>query len=88
MARQLNIKDVETIDLARKLAKASGRTITKTVKAALQKADAAREMDRAEFRRRVNEISRDFRVAMPADRHGKTSKEIMDEIYDEDGLPK
>lgn len=87
MATQLNIKDTETIELARKLAKATGRSITETVKSALRKADAAREADRAEFLRRAKEISDDFRAHMPADWHHKTSREIMDEIYDEDGLP-
>ena len=87
VATQLNIKDAETIGLARKLAKATGRSITETVKAALRKEDDAREAERVEFFRRVKQISDDFRAHMPADWHGKTSKEIMDEIYDEDGLP-
>lgn len=87
MATQLNIKDAETIDLARKLAKASGRSITETVKAALRKADDAREAERAEFLRRAKEISADFRAHMPPDWRHKTSREIMDEIYDDDGLP-
>lgn len=36
---------------------------------------------------RVREISAEFRANMPPEWHGKTSQEIMDAIYDDDGLP-
>jgi len=36
----------------------------------------------------VREIAREFRDSIPADMRGKTSKEWMDDIYDEDGLPR
>ncbi len=87
MASQLNIKDAETIAMARQLAKARNTTVTGVIKAALEREirerDAAREAKIAA----IMKIVEDFRRTMPEDWRGKTSKEIMDEIYDEHGLP-
>jgi len=88
MGAQLNIKDAETIRLARELAEATGQPITQAIRAALERELQRREEETQDYLTKVKEISREFRAAMPADWHGKTSKEIMDEIYDEDGLPK
>ncbi|MFS2111015.1 type II toxin-antitoxin system VapB family antitoxin [Sphingomonas sp. Sphisp140] len=88
MGAQLNIKDAETIRLARELAEATGQPITQAIRAALEHELQRREEETRGYLAKVKEISREFRAAMPADWHGKTSKEIMDEIYDEDGLPK
>ncbi|MCX8477261.1 MAG: type II toxin-antitoxin system VapB family antitoxin [Sphingomonas sp.] len=88
MGAQLNIKDAETVRLARELADATGQPVTKAIRQALERELQRREEEIQETIARVQEISREFRAHMPADWHGKTSKEIMDEIYDEDGLPK
>jgi antitoxin VapB len=88
MGAQLNIKDAETVRLARELADATGQPVTKAIRQALERELQRREEEIQETIARVKEISREFRANMPADWHGKTSKEIMDEIYDEDGLPK
>lgn len=85
---QLNIKDAETIRLARALAEQKGESVTATIKAALEREYREREERLQESLRRVREISAQFRAHMPPEWHGKTSKEIMDEIYDEDGLPR
>lgn len=87
MASQLNIKDPETIRLARELAKARGSTVTGVIKAALEREALEREAKIAESLAVVKEISAEFRRNMPPEWHGKTSKEIMDEIYDDNGLP-
>lgn len=87
MGVQLNIKDPETVRLARELAGRTGLSITQSVRAALQRDLDAREAEVQERIRRVIEIADNFRRHMPADWHGKTSKQIMDEIYDEHGLP-
>ncbi len=87
MGVQLNIKDAETVRLARSLADSTGRSVTETIREALQKAIAEREQ---EVERRMSEIREavaEFRKVMPEEWRGKTSKEIMDAIYDEDGLP-
>ena len=88
MGVQLNIKDAETVRLARELADSTGQPITTAIRIALEHEVQRREAEIQETLRRVKEISREFRANMPADWHGKTSKEIMDEMYDEDGLPK
>ena len=92
MGVQLNIKDTETVELARNLAEALGKSVTSTIREALeekaQRRAEARAAEIAENLAAVREISASFRANMPAEWHGKTSKEIMDEIYDEDGLPK
>ena len=88
MGAQLNIKDAETVRLARELADATGQPITQAIKQALERELARREEEIQVKLARVREISREFRANMPDEWRGKTSKEIMDEIYDEHGLPK
>jgi antitoxin VapB len=87
MATQLNIKDEATVRLARDLAKATGMSVTATIKAALQREMQERLAQRAEKIARINAIVAEFQQNLPPEWVGKTSKEIMDEIYDEDGLP-
>ena len=53
MGVQLNIKDAETIRLARELADSNGESVTATIKAALEREHAARE---AEVQRRIEDI--------------------------------
>lgn len=88
MGAQLNIKDPETIRLARELAEATGQPITQAIRAALERELQRREEEIQATIRRVNEIVAEFQHDMPEEWRGKTSKEIMDSIYDEDGLPK
>ena len=87
MASQLNIKDPETVRLARALAEAKGSSVTSAIKAALERETQAREAEIESKIAAIMKISEDFRRNMPEQWRGKTSKEIMDEIYDEDGLP-
>jgi len=87
MGVQLNIKDEETVKLARALADKLGKSVTTTIKDALTAEMARLAHEREAKIEAIMQISADFRKNMPADWHGKTSKEIMDEIYDEDGLP-
>lgn len=88
MGAQLNIKDAATVELARDLARQLGKSVTETIKEALEEKARKCEAEIEEKIAAVREISRQFRADMPPEWHGKTSKEIMDEIYDEDGLPK
>jgi antitoxin VapB len=87
MGVQLNIKDPETIRLARELSAAKGESITATIRQALEREQALREADVEARVARIKAVAAEFRRNMPPEWHGKTSKEIMDEIYDEHGLP-
>jgi antitoxin VapB len=83
----LNIKDDEVDRLARQLAKRTGETITDAVRTALkerlQRLPAARGAPLSE---RLMAIAR--RTAALPRLSDKTGKELMDELYDEDGLPR
>lgn len=87
MGAQLNIKDAETVRLARELADATGQPITKAIKQALERELERREAEIQETIARVNEITREFVASIPPEMRGKTSKEWMDALYDENGLP-
>ncbi len=88
----LNIKDRETEDLVRKLAARKGVSLTYAVKLATQ-----REIERDEAERRGGEHKKGFaawlmeigRETAPLMNDGRTSKEVMDALYDDQtGLPK
>ena len=81
----LSIKDEETDQLARELARRNGESVTTAVKVAL-KERLERQKPNAGLAARLMEISRE---AAPLMNDGRTSKELMDELYDQEtGLPK
>jgi antitoxin VapB len=86
----LNIKDAEVAKKARKLAKLKGTTITAAVEQALDASLAAAtrltEAARAEREKRVDEIVKQFQASIPAD--APSYEEIMEDMYDENGIPK
>lgn len=88
MGVQLNIKDAETVRLARELADATGQPVTQAIKQALESELRRRETEIEETIARVKEITREFVASIPLEMRGKSSKEWMDDMYDEDGLPK
>ncbi len=88
MGAQLNIKDSETVRLARELADATGQPVTKAIRQALEHELQRREAKIQTKIARVNAIVAEFQRNLPEEWRGRTSKEIMDSIYDEDGLPK
>lgn len=88
----LNIKNRETEDLIRKLAALKGVSLTYAVKLAAQK-----EIERDEAERKGDEGKKGFaawlmeigRETAPLMNDGRTSKEVMDALYDDKtGLPK
>ena len=87
MGVQLNIKDAETVRLARELAEATGQPITQAIRQALEGELRRREEEKLAYIDRLREIAREFRAGMPDELRKLTSKEWMDSIYDEDGLP-
>jgi hypothetical protein len=86
----LNIKDVKVADKARRLAKLTGKTITaalsEALDASLKTAEHHTKLDREARERRVDEAVARFQASIPPD--APSLKEIMDDMYDEDGLPK
>lgn len=87
MGKQFNIKDEETARLAREIATRKGKSVTATIRELLEQ-ERARLLDEREARiQAIRQIAEDFRKKMPPDWRNKTSKEIMDDIYDENGLP-
>jgi hypothetical protein len=86
----LNIKDAEVAKKARKLAKLKGTTITVAVSEALDASIAAAarltEAEHEARERRVDEIVRRFKASIPPD--APSYEEIMEDMYDENGLPK
>ncbi|MBN9556781.1 MAG: type II toxin-antitoxin system VapB family antitoxin [Alphaproteobacteria bacterium] len=86
----LNIKDKVVADKARRLAKLTGQSITAAVSEALDKslktAEHKKTIDRELREREVDEILKRFRASIPPD--APSLQQIMDDMYDENGLPK
>jgi antitoxin VapB len=83
----LNIKDDEVDRLARQLSKRTGETITDAVRTALkEKLARLAEAKEAPLSERLIELGR--RTAALPRLTDKTSKELVEELYDEHGLPR
>ena len=83
----LNIKNEETVRLVRELSRRTGTSmtgaITLAVKAQLEQGQPNPKAGLAEW---LNQVSRETSALM---NDGRTSKELMDELYDaETGLPR
>ena len=84
----LNIKNPETEKLARELAQRTGESLTVAITVALKerlerKPEAAKPESRMEWLERITAIT------APLMNDGRTTKELFDELYDEEtGLPK
>jgi len=83
----LSIKDVETDRLARELARRNGETVTMAVKVAvkerLERQEPNPKAGLADWLMKISEET------APLMNDGRTSKEMMDALYDEEtGLPK
>lgn len=86
----LNIKDIEVARKARRLAKLKGTTITaavaEAIEASLKNAEHKAKLDRDARERRVDEAIRRFQASIPPD--APSYEEIMEDMYDENGLPR
>lgn len=87
MGVQLNIKDRETAELARDLARDLGKSVTLTIREALQEKRQRREDDIAERVRIGMEIAERASKLWHPRTKGMTSEQLIDELYDERGLP-
>lgn len=86
MGVQLNIKDQETVRLARKLANATGRSVTETVRSALEQADLDREAEIAARIAAIDALVEEVQRKMTPEMRKITSKEAQDSLYDY-GIP-
>lgn len=84
----LNLKNDETERLARKLAQATGESITLAVTVAIK--ERLERQERARRRERLSSWLDKFTKETSAMMNdGRTSKELMDDLYDpETGLPR
>lgn len=86
----LNIKDPKVAEKARRLARLKGTSITSAVAEALDQSLKAAErkstLDREVREREVDEILARIRAGIPTD--APSYKQIMEDMYDENGLPK
>ena len=86
----LNIKDADVAAKARKLAKLTGKSITDAVSDALDKSLSAAEhhakIDLEAREREMDEIVKRFQASIPPD--APHWKDVLDDMYDKNGLPK
>lgn len=87
MATQLNIKDPETVALAHRLAKATGKPMTTVIREALEREERAQDERIAESLAVVKAISNGVRSNLPPEWQGKSAQAIIAELYDDRGLP-
>lgn len=89
MGAQLNIKDAETIRLARELAEMTGQPITQAIRAALERELNAIDRDKAERLDKLRNIVKESRTLWKPEFDGEElSITHTDHLYDEHGLPK
>lgn len=89
MSMSLNIKNERVHDLVRQLAAQTGQSMTSAIEDAvrrrLEEVNGTRE---AEIARRRAAIDRVVASARLIPRTAKSTAEIMDEMYDDRGLPR
>lgn len=85
MGVQLNIKDPETVRLAKELAERNGTSVTEAIRTALESAWAEREADMARHAAGIRELAAEFHRNIPPEWRDKTSKEVLGAIYNDDG---
>ena len=85
----LHITNPKANELARKLASQTGETLTDAVINALQKQlDFVARTHAATEDAKVSELLAIAERATELQCEGKTARELIDELYDEDGLPR
>jgi antitoxin VapB len=85
MGVQLNIKDPETVRLARALAEATGQPVTRAIRQALERELRDREAARSERLARLHNIVREARSLWKPE---FLNVDLDDLMYDEHGLPR
>lgn len=81
MGFQLNIKDRNTVELARAMSRKSGKSVTQTIRDALEQADDARNRDTAARTAEILATLRSIPGDRPPDSAGRTSREIVQQFH-------
>jgi antitoxin VapB len=85
----LHINDPQTDKLARQLADQTGESLTTAVNKALkERLDRVGTDREAEIQKKMKEIERIAAGAKGLRKLKKSSRELIDELYDENGLPR
>lgn len=87
MGVQMNIKDERAVTLARDLAATLNKSVTEVVREALEEKHRRRVEDIEQRLAEANRLIDDLQQHWDPHTRHLTSKELMDAIYDEDGLP-
>lgn len=87
MGVQLNIKDRATAELARSLAAELNKSVTETVREALEEKRRRQDAVTAERIRVALEIARESAKLWHPDTVGIPAERMSDFLYDEHGLP-
>lgn len=85
MGVQLNIKDFETVRLAKELASASGTSVTAVIRQALERETRRRAAESDALLAELHALNPDPRALLAPEWRDRTSVEIADSIYDADG---
>lgn len=89
MGVQLNIKDAETVRLARELAEATDQPITQAIKAAIERELESLREERDSRLEQMRSIVRESRTHWkPEFADEELSITYKDRLYDDRGLPK
>ncbi len=83
---QLNIKNPEARELAAELAKRTGESMSQAVTTAIRERLDRENRDKQRFYKRMGDIADELENLPALD--PRSLYEIMDDMYDEDGLPK
>jgi antitoxin VapB len=85
----LHLNNSTTDRLARELARETGETLTEAVNTALkERLDRIGSRRAAEVEKFVADLTEIAKGAKGLRKQKKTSRELIDELYDEDGLPR
>jgi antitoxin VapB len=83
----LNLKNPESEELARELARRTGESLTAAITIALkERLDRVEKAKKAEGR--MEWLERITAQTAPLMNDGRSTKELFDDLYDENGLPK
>lgn len=87
MGTQVNLKNAKTVELAREIAGKKGKSVTATIHELLEQERGRMEEERARRIEGIMAAAASIRAKIPPELRRLSSKEWMDALYDEDGLP-
>ena len=88
MGVQLNIKDEAVVTAARNLAKDLGKSVTDTIGEAIEEKRQRTEAQREKLFQEVMSLLDRAAALWPERTRGMSARDLVNELYDENGLPK